>query len=114
VAVRVQAPTTRRPLRIGETVFGSIALSTKPNAIVVPLEALVPEGDNFTVFVVDAAGIAHERAVKVGGRSGAGVEITEGLQAGEKVVTYGAYGVQDSAKVVQLAPASPAAASVKP
>ena len=30
VAVRVQAPTTRRPLRIGETVFGDIALATRP------------------------------------------------------------------------------------
>jgi len=82
----------------------------------------VPEGYEFKVFVVDGAGVAHERDVKVGGRNNTGVEILEGLQAGERVVTYGAYGVQDSAKVVQLAPgrgpaaAPPAAAakSVKP
>src|SRR6185436_5177735 len=42
VAVRVEAPTTRRPLRVGETVFGAIAVSTKPAAIVIPAEALVP------------------------------------------------------------------------
>src|SRR5262249_50286865 len=42
VAIRVRAPTTRRPLRIGETVFGDIAVGTRAAAIVIPNEALVP------------------------------------------------------------------------
>jgi len=100
VSVRVQAPTTRRPLRIGETIFGAISLSSHPSAIVVPLEALVPEGDAFHVFVVDANGIAHEREVKVGGKTSTTAEIVEGLKAGERIVTTGAYGVQDSSKVI--------------
>jgi RND family efflux transporter MFP subunit len=104
VAVRVRAPTTRRPLRIGETVFGLINVGLRPTAIVIPAEALVPEGDQFKVFIVDANGVAHEREVTVGGRSEAGVEITEGLRAGDRIVTLGAYGVQDSAKVVPLEP----------
>lgn len=102
VSVRVEAPTTRRPLRISETVFGAITVASRQGAIVIPLEALVPEGEAFKVFVVDAAGIAHERDVKVGGRTASTVEITDGLHAGERIVTYGAYGVQDSAKVVPL------------
>ncbi|MGE5732372.1 MAG: efflux RND transporter periplasmic adaptor subunit [Gemmatimonas sp.] len=106
VAVRVRAPTTRRPLRIGETVFGAIEAGTRPAAIVIPAEALVPEGDAFKVFVVDAQSIAHEREVKVGGRSPAGVEIVDGLKSGERIVTYGAYGVQDSAKVVSPKPSA--------
>jgi membrane fusion protein (multidrug efflux system) len=109
VAVRVQAATTVRPLRIGETIFGSIALSTRPNAIVVPLEALVPEGDVFHVFVVDPNGTAHVREVKVGGKTSTVAEVTEGLRVGERVVAVGAYGVQDSAKVVPLKAAAPAA-----
>jgi membrane fusion protein (multidrug efflux system) len=111
VAVRVRAPTTRRPLRIGETVNGAIAVATRAAAIVIPPDALVPEGEEFKVFVVDGNGVAHERDVKVGGRSAAGVEIMEGLKAGERVVTYGAYGMQDSAKVSPLTPekASPSA-----
>ena len=100
VAVRVQAPTTRRPLRIGETVFGAIVVGSHPSAIVVPLAALVPEGDEFKVFVVDANAIAHEREVKVGARTSTTAEIVEGLKAGERVVTSGAYGVEDSTKVV--------------
>ena len=109
VNVRVQAPTTRRPLRIAETVFGQIAVAVHPNATMVPLEALVPDGEDFKVFVVDSARTAHERKVSVGGRTDKVAEITRGLNGGERVVTYGAYGVSDSAKVV---PAKQAAAPV--
>jgi cobalt-zinc-cadmium efflux system membrane fusion protein len=87
VAVRVRAPATRRPLRIGETVFGQIAAATRPSAITVPLEALVPEGEGFKVFVVDAAGTAHARPVTVGGRTDKVAEITSGLAAGERPST---------------------------
>lgn len=104
VAVRVQVQTPRRPLRIGETVFGEIALSTIPNAIVVPANAIVPEGDAFKVFIVDASGLAHSRDVTVGGRAKGTVWIAKGLAAGERVVTDGAYGMQDSAKVAPLTP----------
>lgn len=104
VAVRVRAAATRRALRIGETVFGRIDVGTRPAAVTVPLEALVPEGEGFKVFVVDSAGIAHARPVTVGGKSDQAAEITDGLRAGERVVTYGAFGVQDSAKIVQARP----------
>jgi len=100
VAVRVQAPTTRRPMRIGETVFGQIAVDVKSGVIAIPVEALVPEGDGFKVFVVDAANLAREREVTVGTRTSKMVEITEGLAAGERVATQGAYGLADSVKVV--------------
>lgn len=102
VQVRVRASSTRRPLRIGETVFGSIAIVTRPRSIVIPSDALVPEGDAFKVFVVDSAGIAHEHEVKIGGRTANGVEILEGVSAGDRIVTFGAYGMEDSAKVVPL------------
>jgi membrane fusion protein, multidrug efflux system len=107
VTIRAQAPTTRRPLRIGETVFGEIVAVVRARAIVVPIEALVPDGEEFKVFVVDAAGIAHARPVTVGGRTDKVAEILEGLTAGERVVTYGAYGIEDSAKVVPISPTSP-------
>jgi RND family efflux transporter MFP subunit len=102
VEIRTRAPSTRRALRIGETVFGSIAIATHPKSIVVPSDAVVPDGENFKVFVVDNAGMAHEHEVKIGGRTANGVEILEGVAAGDRVVTFGAYGMQDSAKVVPL------------
>ena len=112
VNVRVQAPTTRRPLRISETVFGEIAVAVHAGAITVPLEALVPDGEDFKVFVVDAAGTAHERKVSVGGRTDKVAEITQGLADGERVVTYGAYGISDSSKVAPTK--QPAATPEKP
>ena len=103
VTVRAQAPTTRRPLRIGETIFAQITVATRMNALVIPLESLVPDGEEYRVFVVDASGMAHERSVKVGGRTDKVAEITEGLSAGERIVTYGAYGLEDSVRVTPIA-----------
>ena len=48
---------------------------------------------------MDSAGIAHARAVTVGGRNESLAEILSGVAAGETVVTTGAYGVQDSARI---------------
>ena len=101
VEVRAQAPPSARTLRIGETIFGQISLGTKPRAIVVPIAALVPAGDGFQVFVVNAANIALSRKVTVGRRTDTVAEITSGLTGGERVVTEGAYGVEDSVKVTQ-------------
>ncbi len=101
VEVRAQAPPTARTLRIGETIFGQISMGIKPRAIVVPVAALVPEGDGFKVFVVNADNLALARKVTIGRRTDTVVEITGGLSGGERVVTEGAYGVEDSVKVSQ-------------
>lgn len=102
VAVRVRAPATRRTLRIGETVFGRIAVSVRDGAVTIPVEALVPEGDGLKVFVVDEKGVAHARSVTVGGKTAKVAMISSGLAAGERVVTYGAYGVEDGAVVMEV------------
>ena len=104
VPVRVRVVRAARPLRIGETVFGRIAVGTHAGAVTVPAEALVPDGEGFKVFVVDSAGIAHARPVTLGARAGTLVEIVRGVAAGEVVVTYGAYGVDEGAKVVTTRP----------
>ncbi|HEX9280021.1 MAG TPA: efflux RND transporter periplasmic adaptor subunit [Gemmatimonadales bacterium] len=99
VTVRARLVRPARPLRIGEAVSGKIATAVHPRAVTVPVAALVPAGDGFQVFVVDSAGVAHARPVTVGGRSEALAEILTGLKAGETVVTTGAYGVEDGAKI---------------
>lgn len=104
VTVRVRVTRAARTLRIGETLFGRIAVAAHPHAVTVPAEALVPDGEGFKVFVVDGAGVAHARPVTVGVRTGTVVEIVTGVAAGETVVTYGAYGVDDGAKVVTAKP----------
>ena len=99
VAVRARLAQPARALRIGESVVGRIVTGMNPHAVVIPVEALVPEGDGYRVYVVDSTGIALARAVTVGGRTESLVEILSGIAPGETVVTTGAYGVQDSARI---------------
>ena len=100
VSVRASLGRTARPLRVGEAVSGRIILGVHAGAIVIPAEALVPAGEGFRVFVV-TQGLARSHDVRVGSRVDSLVEIREGVAAGDTVVTYGAYGLQDSVKVVR-------------
>jgi RND family efflux transporter MFP subunit len=99
VAVRATVSSPTRPLKSGEQVAGRIAIGEHRNAVVVPLTALVPAGDGVQVFIVDAENIAHATPVIVGNRSESEAEIVSGLKGGERVVTAGAYGVADGAKI---------------
>ena len=102
VAMRARLTHPVRALRIGETIFGRIDAGVRHDAATVPVQALVPDGDGLKVFVVGADGVAHARTVVVGGRTDTVAEILDGLKPGEVVVTDGAYGVDDRAKVVPV------------
>lgn len=104
VAVRVRPIGAIHGMRIGESVPAVITKAVHANAIVVPVEALVPEGDAFRVFVVDSESVAHARAVTVGARRGKEAMITDGLKPGERVVTSGAYGIDEGTKVLPPKP----------
>jgi multidrug efflux pump subunit AcrA (membrane-fusion protein) len=89
-------------LRAGGAAQVVIATNRTGDAIVVPASAVTLEASNAdegTVMVVDATNIAHERKVTVGIRTGASVQITEGVQEGETVVTEGNYALPDGTKV---------------
>lgn len=65
-----------------------VIVGERANALMVPEEAIVPEGGEFYVYkVVD--GQARRAAVKIGVRRGARVEVVEGLKPGDQVVTAG-------------------------
>jgi RND family efflux transporter MFP subunit len=100
VEVRATVTAPARTLRVGESVSGRITTAEVPNAVVVPAAALVPADSGVQVFTVDARGVAHATPVIVGARTGDAVEITAGLRGGETVVTEGAYGVTDGARIV--------------
>lgn len=70
----------------------------RTDTVLVPAEAIVRENGGKVVFV--AAGTrAERRAVKTGIEDAARVEITEGLKAGELVITRGHLGLSDGAAV---------------
>jgi RND family efflux transporter MFP subunit len=100
VIVRVSVGSQRRTLRIGESLYGRITAFTHAAALVIPDAALVPTGEGFQVFVVDDAGKAHATPVKIGARDEHRVWVTDGLKAGQTIVTAGAFGMDDGATVV--------------
>jgi cobalt-zinc-cadmium efflux system membrane fusion protein len=67
----------------------AIHVSGKHNALVVPLAAVSHEQDGDYVYV-PGGGQYHRRLVKLGATHGDRVTVTDGVKAGEQVVTHGA------------------------
>ena len=63
-------------------------------AVAVPEKSIIDEDYARYVFVQKGGESFEKRAVRTGARSGGLIEITEGLEAGERVVTRGAYSVK--------------------
>jgi HlyD family secretion protein len=92
VEVWVQAPNPDGRLRPGTSVHVAMVGQTVPDAIVVPAAALLTAPDGVTsVITLDGDNVPHKKKVKVGIRDGQNVQITDGLQGKERVVTVGAF-----------------------
>ena len=92
VEVWVQAPNPKGELRPGQSVKVSMVSETVPQAIVIPAAALLTSTDGVhTVITLDADNAPHKQHVEVGIRDGLNVQVTKGLNGGERVVTVGAF-----------------------
>lgn len=111
VQVWVEAPNPGEQLRPGTTVNVQMVARSVKNALVVPAAAVLTGDKGATsVMVIGADQTAHQTNVQTGIRQDAEVQITSGLRVGERVVTEGAYGLPDGAKVqVSSSAAAPAA-----
>jgi len=72
------------------------------NALTVPEEAIMFEGDQAFAFVIDKAGermVARKRPMKLGQRSFGSVEIIDGVAEGEAVITRGVQKAKDGGPV---------------
>lgn len=63
-----------------------LSLAEKKNALAIPLEAVVRNGNDATVLAVNSQNILEERHVKLGLENTARVEVLSGLEEGERVV----------------------------
>ncbi len=100
VEVWVQIKNTDQRLKPGTSVQLSMLAQTIPNALVIPAAALLTAQDGTTsVMQVSGDDHAHQKNVRVGIRQGDSVQIVEGLQAGDRVVASGAYGLPDKSKI---------------
>ncbi|MET0657557.1 MAG: efflux RND transporter periplasmic adaptor subunit [Steroidobacteraceae bacterium] len=97
IIVRARIDNSDRRLKPG--MFMTVRLMrAEPAALVVPEEALVPQGERQFVFVV-RDGKAERIEVQIGRRRPGEVEILKGLTAGEQVVTEGTQKMRDGVPV---------------
>jgi multidrug efflux pump subunit AcrA (membrane-fusion protein) len=93
-------PNPDATLRAGTAVQVSISGKTVPKALLVPSESLVtnPAG-NKAVMVIGSDGIAHLKEVLIGIEDHGMTQVVSGISVGDRVVTQGAYGLDDGTKV---------------
>jgi membrane fusion protein (multidrug efflux system) len=112
VVVRAQVPNGSGKLRPGMFARVQVLLETRPNAVLVPEQAIWPQGrDTFVYRVVD--GKAALTKVDIGLRRPGEVEILKGLAANDTIVTDGQIKLKDGAPVMVL-PSQPPAPSGQP
>ncbi|MCF8085942.1 MAG: efflux RND transporter periplasmic adaptor subunit [Desulfohalobiaceae bacterium] len=99
-SIQVKAEVDNRDGRLRPGGFVSVRLTVdlRENATVIPEEALIPTRKGYMVFVV-RDGTAHARDVRIGLRRPGLVEVREGVQTGESVITSGHISVQDGSSV---------------
>ena len=115
VIVRALVPNGDGLLKPG--MFLNVHLSRgTADVLVVPEESLVPEQGDVFIYVVQE-GKASKRKIQTGQRAVGTVQVTDGLQAGEIVVTEGTQKLRDGTSVSVTEPAAapevPAAAGDK-
>ena len=78
-------------MSVGQTVFLHLLMDHAAPLPVVAANAIVDDGGRPIVFVQRAGETFERRSVRLGAREGDQVQIIEGVRAGERVVTKGAY-----------------------
>lgn len=119
IVIRARVANMDDILRPGLFARVVLTIDERQNALFVPEQSIVPVGDQSFVFkVVDGAQagskqVAYTR-VKIGERRRGEVEITEGLAAGDTVVTAGLLKIRDGMPVMIMPPPGQSAPAATP
>jgi HlyD family secretion protein len=109
VEVWVQAANPKQKLKPGTSVQLAMIAQTLKDAIAVPAESVLTAQDgSTTVMVIGPDNRAHQTTVKTGIRQGDKIQIVEGIEEGQRVISSGAYALPDKTKVTIEAAAQPA------
>ncbi len=106
VLLRARVPNSEGQLQPGAFTEIEIALEEDPNAILIPSIALIPGLKRQTVFLYEEGKVV-EREVAVGLRTADDVQIVEGLQPGDQVITTGILQLRPG-MTVSIQPKAPA------
>jgi RND family efflux transporter MFP subunit len=99
-AAVVRIPNPAGLLHPGAGATAKVRLGVHRDVLVVPDSAIVLAGDNSVVFVVGPDSIARQRTVVRGVGDDRRTEVQGDLKAGDRVVTTGAFGLQNGMRVV--------------
>jgi membrane fusion protein, multidrug efflux system len=89
LALRLEVDNPQHLLHAGQFARVQLEAQEDPNAILVPQRAVQDlQGKNF-VWIVDTAGRAQQRDVRMGARVGAEWQVQQGLKGGETVIVDG-------------------------
>jgi membrane fusion protein (multidrug efflux system) len=98
VEVRAEFPNADGNLKPGMFLTVKLSLNRRDGAVIVPEEAIVPEGIRQYVYVI-TDGKAVKTEVKIGARLPGEVEIRTGLPANAQVITAGVQKIRDGVPV---------------
>jgi multidrug efflux pump subunit AcrA (membrane-fusion protein) len=100
VEIWVEIKNTHGDLRPGTAVTVTMAGRKVPEALVVPSDAIVlTSTGKKSLMVIGAHNIAHQVTVTTGIKDDGMTQILSGVSAGQRVVTTGAYGLDDGTRV---------------
>ncbi len=111
--VKANIPNPDMRLRPGMYARIDVVTTARDNVVMVPEEAIVPQGDDSYVFLYDN-GKASYRKISLGIRQTGFVEATDGVKAGDRVITAGLLKLKDGAPVKEVAKTKDIPADVEP
>ena len=89
-------------IRRGQTLQMELTLGSPVESLLLPVGGFIQDTGGNWVFVLDDSGeTAHRREIRIGRRNNRFIEVREGLQEGERVITSG-YGQMEDVERVQL------------
>jgi membrane fusion protein, multidrug efflux system len=112
VLVKAEVPNQDQRLKPGMFINLDLVLRIKPDALMIPEQAVQVEGERARVYLMNDEGKAELREVETGVRQPGVIEVTAGLAAGDRVVIEGYQKMGPGAKII-VAPGS-AAYGVEP
>ena len=99
ITVKARVPNEDRSLKPGMFIEARLVVDVRPEAIVVPEDAILPLAGQDYIWVATPEGTATRKPVRIGVRTPGFVEIRDGIAEGEQVVVGGVERLGEGAPV---------------